>query len=217
MTGHELNPAEVAFNLKIGPDDPARGALIQRFGELKELQAQGDPAFQPGSRFFKSKTGSWVERVLGLMTGDGDDDGERDPTGVGGRSLTFAQTEAGVRLAASLARGTERDAARLRVGLEDTLHELAVDLLPPADVETAMHQVRSNRVVKSKLAFQAVLQNLADAAQNAQRRADLDLQEENERRTLTEARSRITVDMIGRDLGAAILFALGAGDSGGNE
>ncbi len=217
MTGHELSPAEVAFNLKIGPDDPARGALIQRFGELKELQALGDPAFQPGSRFFSSgRHGKFVEEVLGLMSNE-TGDGEKDPTGVGGRTLTFAQTEAGVRLAASLARGTERDAARLRVGLETTLHELAVDLLPPADVETAMRQVRSGRVVKSKLAFQSVLQNLADAARNTERRADLDLQEENERRTLTEARSRITVDMIGRDLGAAILFALGAGDSGGNE
>ena len=203
------------FEERIGPDDPAREALVQRFGELKNLQEQGDPAFQPGSKFFKSKTGSWVERVLGFMTGD--DDGEQDPTGAGGFALTFAQTEAGVRLAASLGLGTERQAGRERLKLESTLHALAVDLLPPEDVETAMAQVRSGRLVKSKLAFQAVLENLADEARNTERRADLDAQEENERRVLTQARSRITIDTVGRDLGAAVLFALSAGNTGGGE
>ena len=114
-----------AFDERIGPDDPARDALAQRFGELKEL-------------------------------------------------------------------------------------------LPPGDVETAMLQVRRGELVKSKLAFQAVLQNLSDETQNAERRRDLDLAEENEKRTLREARSRITVDMIGRDLGRAVLFAL-AGSGGGDE
>jgi hypothetical protein len=127
----------------------------------------------------------------------------------GGYTLTFAQTEAGQRLAAALALDTERIAGKERLKLEDTLHSLAMDLLPPKDVETAMRQVRRGELVKSKLAFQAVLQNLADEAEHAERRKDLRLQEENERRTLRNARARITVDMVGRDLGRAILFALG--------
>lgn len=138
-----------------------------------------------------------------------------DPTGVGGRGfapLTFAQTEAGQRLAASLALETERISGTERLKLEETIHSLALELLPPADVETAMAQVRRGELVKSKLAFQAVLQNLSDETEHAERRADLALQEENERRTLREARARITVDMVGRDLGRAVLFALGAGE-----
>ena len=202
------------FDERIGPDDPAREALAQRFGELKELQAQGDPAFQTGSRFFAGRHGSFVEDVLGHL-----DQTQPPPpppgSGGGGPSLTFAQTEAGVRFAASLARGTEREASRLRLKLDDTLHSLAKDLLPPADVETAMKQVRRGELVKSKLAFQAVLQNLADASQNAERRRDIALAEENEKRTLTTARARITIDMVGRDLGRAVLFALGG--AGGSE
>ena len=136
-----------------------------------------------------------------------------DPTGAGGaRALTFAQTEAGARLAASLARETDRVSGRERLKLEGTIQSLAMELLPPGDVDTAMLQVRRGELVKSKLAFQAVLQNLTDEAANAERRRDLDLAEENERQTLRQARSRITVDMIGKDLGRAILFALsGAG------
>lgn len=133
------------------------------------------------------------------------------PGGGGGATLTFAQTEAGQRLASALALDTERFAGAERLRLEDTLHALAVDLLPPKDVETAMRQVRKGEVVKSKLAFQAVLQNLADEAAIAERRKDIALAEEHERQTLRNARARITVDMIGRDLGRAVLYALGTG------
>ena len=202
--------AEEIFAERIGPTDPARGATARRLLELKELQQRGDPAFQAGSRFFASQHGQWVERMLGAIQ-EGEEPPLPPPPG-GGYTLTFAQTEAGQRLAASLALETERVAGRERLKLEDTLHSLAMELLPPGDVETAMRQVRRGELVKSKLAFQAVLQNLADEAEHAERRADLDLAEENERRTLREARSRITVDLIGRDLGRAILFALGAGE-----
>ncbi len=132
-----------------------------------------------------------------------------DPTGAGGGfALSFAQTAAGARLAASLARETDRISGRERLKLESTLFSLAKELLPPGDVETAMRQIRRGELVKSKLAFQAVLQNLSDAAQNEERRRDLDLAEENERRTLRQARSRITIDTLGKDVGLAILFAL---------
>ena len=203
-----------AFDERIGPNDPAREALAQRFGELSELQERGDPALQTGSKFFSSRHGRFVEEVLagGLDFLDQD---FLDPTGADGRTLTFAQTEAGVRLAASLARETERTSGRERLKLEDTLNSLAMDLLPPADVETAMRQVRRGELVKSKLAFQAVLENLADEARNAERRRDLALAEENEKRTLTNARARITIDMVGRDLGRAIIFALGGANGGG--
>jgi hypothetical protein len=78
-----------------------------------------------------------------------------------------------------------------------------------------MQQVRRGELVKSKLAFQAVLQNLADEAAHAERRRDIELAEENERRTLRDARARITIDTIGRDIGRGILYALGG--SGGGE
>ena len=76
----EPKTAQEIFDERIGPDDPARGAVIQRFGELKELQEQGDPAFQPGSRFFSGRHGKFVEEVLGRM------DPFLDPTlmGLGG-------------------------------------------------------------------------------------------------------------------------------------
>jgi len=213
MAKHPFNVE--AFGERIGPDDPARSALTQRFVELRELQERGDPAFQTGSRFFASRTGQFVEDVLGGL----DRTQFPPPPGAGGGggfALTFAQTEAGVRLSASLAREAERISGRERLKLEDTLQSLAMELLPPADVETAMLQVRRGELVKSKLAFQAVLENLSDAANNEERRRDLALAEENENRTLREARSRITVDMIGKDLGRAILFALG-GTGGGGE
>ena len=200
-----------AFDERIGPNDPAREALAQRFAEIKELQERGDPAFQTGSKFFSTRTGRFVEEVLG-----GIDQDRLPPPPGGGAPLTFAQTEAGARLAASLARETERTSGRERLKLEDTLNSLAMDLLPPADVETAMRQVRRGELVKSKLAFQAVLENLADEARNAERRRDLALAEENEKRTLRNARARITIDMVGRDLGRAVLFALG-GAGGGHE
>ncbi|KKM99743.1 hypothetical protein LCGC14_1144910 [marine sediment metagenome] len=136
-----------------------------------------------------------------------------DPTGEGvsgPRPLTFAQTEAGARLRASLEQGVERTRGQERLKLESTIQSLARELLPPADVETAMMQVRRGELVKSKLAFQAVLENLADASRNVERRRDIDLAEENERRTLKEARSRIVINMLGKDLGLAILFALGS-------
>ena len=140
-----------------------------------------------------------------------------DPTGGGGATLSFAQTEAGARLAASLSRETERVRGRERLKLEDTLFSLAKELLPPKDVETAMLQVRRGELVKSKLAFQAVLENLADAERNAERRRDLELAEENEKRTLTAARSQIVINMIGKDLGRAVLFALSGSTSAGGE
>jgi hypothetical protein len=115
-------------------------------------------------------------------------------------------------MAASFARETERVRGRERLKLEGVIQSLAMELLPPEDVETAMMQVRRGELVKSKLAFQAVLENLTDQAANVERRKDLDLAEENEARTLREARSRIVIDMIGKDLGRAVLFALGSGE-----
>ena len=154
-----------------------------------------------------------ARRNRGALGGGLDQDVTPPPEdgGGGGFTLTFAQTEAGQRLAAALALDTERFAGAERLRLEDTIHSLAVDLLPPKDVETAMRQVRRGELVKSKLAFQAVLQNLADAGAIAERRKDIALAEENEKRTLREAKARITVDMVGRDVGRAVLYAFSTG------
>ena len=202
--------AEEAFAARIGPTDPGAAALSARLLEIKQLQLHGDPAFQPGSRFLATKTGKFVESVLSKITTF------IDPTAgdVDRRTLTFAQTEAGQRLAAQLEFETERFRGRERLKLEETIQALAVELLPPDDVETAMRQVRRGEVVKSKIAFQAVLENLTDEARNVERRKDLDLAEENERRTLRQARANITIDMLGKNVGLAILFAITGAEGG---
>ncbi len=141
--------------------------------------------------------------------------------GGGPRPLTFAQSEEGQRLAARLALETEGikgeeqlllEGTRGRLAgalaretdivrgreqgfLEDTLHTLAVKLLPPEDVETAMRQVRSKKVVNSKMAFQAVLQHLTEARAVEERLEDIKISEKIEKDTLREARARITIDM----------------------
>ena len=151
------------------------------------------------------------ERVLTEFTPpeDGDLPDEGDGGG-GGRVLTFAATQAGAEEAAGQVRETERFRGTERLELEKTLNALAVDLLPPGDVKVAMETVRSGEWLGSKLMFQAVLQNLSDAAEVTQRSLDLELREKNEAEALRDARARITVDMMGRDIGRAILFALGA-------
>ncbi len=184
---------------------------LQRIKNLENLVARTQNVGPITSRLVSTGRGT-----LASLTGAPEPPPLPDPTGAGGGgfALTFAQTEAGARLAASLARETDRISGRERLKLEGTIQSLAMELLPPKDVDTAMLQVRRGELVKSKLAFQAVLQNLTDEAANAERRRDLDLAEENERQTLRQARSRITVDMIGKDLGRAILFAL-SGTGGG--
>lgn len=200
------------FEERIKPTDPAYEAMAQRMVELKELQERGDPAFQPGSRFFASKTGRFVENVLSRMGTTQEPLPLPSPPGDGGYApLTFAQTEAGVRLAGTYAREEEREAFRHRLALEDTLHELASDLLPPSDVKIAMKQVQRGEVVKSKMAFQAVLQALSDRQEIEFRMAELKEREEAEARTLRQARARIFVNMVGKDVGRSVLFALGAG------
>ncbi len=183
---------------------------LQRIKNLEALVARTQNVGPITSRLVSTGRGT-----LASLTGVEEPPPFPPPPGSGGRTLTFAQTEAGARLAASLARETDRIAGRERLKLESTIQSLAMELLPPKDVDTAMLQVRRGELVKSKLAFQAVLQNLTDEAANAERRRDLDLAEEIERRTLRQARSRITVDMIGKDLGRAILFALSG--AGGGE
>ena len=157
--------------------------------------------------------------LLTRLTVGGLDEEERreflNPTGVGGFTLSFAQTEAGARLAANLAQDVERFRGAERLKLEGILQSLALELLPPKDVETAMRQVRRGELVKSKLALQAGLENLADVARNEERRRDLDAAEENQNRVLRQARSKIVIDMIGKDLGRAVLFGLSG--SGGGE
>ena len=183
---------------------------LQRIKNLEDLVARTQNLGPITERLVSTGRGT-----LTSLTGAPEPPPLPDPTGVGGAALTFAQTEAGARLAASLARETDRISGRERLKLEGTLQSLAMELLPPGDVDTAMLQVRRGELVKSKLAFQAALQGLTDAAQNEERRKDIDLAEENERRALRQARSRITVDMIGKDLGRAILFALSG--AGGGE
>jgi len=135
------------------------------------LRRRGTPLYEPPAGIAREYW-EWRRKQR-----EGDSD-LLDPTGAGGYTLTFAQTEAGERLAAALGLETERVAGRERLKLEDTLHSLAMELLPPGDVETAMRQVRRGELVKSKLAFQAVLQNLADAAEHEERRRDIALAEE---------------------------------------
>ncbi len=66
----------VLKSLGVGPNDPAADAMLNRIGEIKGLETGGDPAFQSGSAFFRSKVGRGVESALaqfGQEAPDGDD------------------------------------------------------------------------------------------------------------------------------------------------
>ena len=132
--------------------------------------------------------------------------------GDGGYTLSFAETEAGARLQALYDAEQERARGRERLKLEGTIHQLARELLPPRDVGQAIQAVQRGELVKSKLAFQTAMQALQDRQEIDRRREELRQREQIEQATLKQARSKLVVDMIGRDLGRAILFALGTGE-----
>src|SRR3990172_4291432 len=134
------------------------------------------------------------------------------PGGEGGYTLSFAETEAGARLRALYDAEQERARGRERLKLEGTLHQLARELLPPRDVGQAIQSVQRGELVKSKLAFQTAMQALQDRQEIDLRREELRQREQIEQAGLKQARSKLVVDMIGRDLGRAILFALGTGE-----
>ena len=150
---------------------------------------------------------------LTRQTTEGDQPTPLPPPGdSGGYTLSFAQTEAGARLQALYDSEQERARGRERLKLEGTLHQLARELLPPRDVGQAIQSVQRGELVKSKLAFQTAVQALQDRQEIDLRREELRQREQIEQATLKQARSKLVVDMIGRDLGRAILFALGTGE-----
>ncbi len=66
----------VLKSLGVGPNDPAAEAMLNRIAEVKNLELGGDPTFQAGSQFFKSRVGGKVESALaqfGQEAPDGDD------------------------------------------------------------------------------------------------------------------------------------------------
>ena len=66
----------VLTSLGVGPNDPAADAMLNRIGDIKGLELGGDPAFQSGSAFFRSKVGRGVESALsqfGQEAPEGDD------------------------------------------------------------------------------------------------------------------------------------------------
>lgn len=66
---------QVLVEMGMRPDDPAADAVLSRMAELKEQELAGDPAFQPGSRFFEGRHGAGVESALGLFGEQGGDEG----------------------------------------------------------------------------------------------------------------------------------------------
>ena len=194
---------------------PDEEALLGRTVEILELQKRGDPAFQEGSTFFRSVHGTDVEKTLDRLRTLTREEG--DETGFGGPSLTFAATEAGTRLAGAQSLEEERERGRQRLRLEKTLFDLAKELLPAGDVDDAIVRMKSadpkNRFIASKLQFQAALQALADRQDIALREQELQDRRDVELQTLKQARARITIDMIGKNTGRAVLFALGAGSN----
>src|SRR3989304_1621905 len=152
------------------------------------------------------------QSFLGKSTTAGEEEETKVPMdGAGGYTLSFAETEAGARLRALYDAEQERARGRERLKLEGTLHQLARELLPPRDVGQAIQSVQRGELVKSKLAFQTAMQALQDRQEIDLRREELRQREQIEQATLKQARSKLVVDMIGRDLGRGILFALGTG------
>ena len=131
------------------------------------------------------------------------------------RTIVRTAPEAGERLQGLFAAQLERERGRQRLRLEGTLQTLAKELLPPRDVGTAIQSIQRGELVKSKLAFQTAMQALQDRQEIQLRREELRQREEVEKVSLKQARSKLVVDMIGRDLGRAILFALGTGEGQG--
>ncbi len=105
----------VLKSLGVGPNDPAADAMLNRIAEIKDLELGGDPAFQAGSQFFKSRFGGKVESALsqfGQEASDGDDltaclvnnDAEAcarvfgggDGDGAGGAGGSFSSSQAGL-------------------------------------------------------------------------------------------------------------------------
>ena len=159
--------------------------------------------------------GLFDSREAGVPGGEGGTGMPMDGAGGlggGGYTLSFAETEAGARLSALYDAEQERARGRERLTLEGTIHSLARELLPPRDVGAAIQSVQRGELVKSKLAFQTAMQALQDRQEIDLRREELRQREQVEQATLKQARSKLVVDMIGRDLGRAILFALGTGE-----
>ena len=182
---------------------------LDRAGQFALRRGEFD---REGSDLVIQQRKAFLERQARAAAGDDEQVDDTLDEGDGGstRVLTFAATRAGAEEAAGQARETETFRGTERLKLEATLNALAVDLLPPGEGEVAMKAVRRGEWMNSKLMFQAVMQNLADAAAVSERSLDLELREKNEAETLRDARARITIDMMGRDVGRAILFALGA-------
>ncbi len=154
------------------------------------------------------------ERLLSQFPESGDDN--LPDEGSGFRPLTFAQSELGARRALLFQEDLERQRGTERLILEETLFGLAKELLPAGDVDDAIKRFRGkgsemDRLVNSKLQFQAAIQALADRQAITLREEELDIREEVEEKTLKQARARITVDMVGKDLSRAVLFALASG------
>ncbi len=118
----------VLKSLGVGPNDPAAEAMLNRIAEVKGLELGGDPAFQAGSQFFKSRFGGKVESALaqfGQEAPDGDDltaclvnnDAEAcarvfgGTDGGGGGGGSFASSQAG-QDAANAFSAAEADKAR---------------------------------------------------------------------------------------------------------
>ncbi len=162
---------------------------------------------ETGIRTFADRSDTLTRLTIKGLASSGDlpdDDG-------GGRTLSFAQTGAGARLAAQYALDEERQRGRERLTLENTLFGLARELLPAGDVDVAIQGIQRGELIKSKLQFQAAIQALADRQDIALRQEELDMREEVEAKTLRQARARIVVDMIGKDVGRAVLYALSTG------
>ncbi len=121
----------VLKSLGVGPNDPAAEAMLNRIAEVKNLELGGDPAFQAGSQFFKSRFGGKVESALaqfGQEAPDGDDltnclvnndaeacarvfGGADSAGGAGGSGGSFASSQAGQDAANAFA-AAEADKAR---------------------------------------------------------------------------------------------------------
>ncbi len=121
----------VLKSLGVGPNDPAAEAMLNRIAEVKNLELGGDPAFQAGSAFFRSKFGGKVQSALsqfGNEAPDGDDlancllNNDKDACdrafagvdgagGGGGGGGSFAGSQAGQEAANAFA-AAEADKAR---------------------------------------------------------------------------------------------------------
>lgn len=215
---------QVLAEMGIGPNDPAAGAVLTRMGEIKEQQLLGDPAFQTGSRYFKSRHGGGVESALGLFGLSGSDDdlielilalmGQQQ----GADEVPLRQQEAAEAAEATAAfkralqtLGLEQEFGREMTGLEQTYARSELERALGRERKSALETLGSQQAHERGMGLfgRELESRLVGMGQKGEK--------EQREREMKQAGQASTIDIFGRDPAQSVLFELGALGGGYGE